>query len=68
VRIVRTTTFEKCLKKLGASKKEIARLEEEIAANPEAGDVIKGLEGARKIRFGMWAARENAAVAAPSTC
>ena len=30
-----------------------AKLENEIAANPEAGDVIPGLGGARKIRFAM---------------
>jgi hypothetical protein len=53
VKIVRTTFFEKSLKKLGASKADLAKLENEIAANPEAGDVIPGLRGARKIRFAM---------------
>ncbi|HEX3810127.1 MAG TPA: type II toxin-antitoxin system RelE/ParE family toxin [Rhizomicrobium sp.] len=51
MRIVRTTAFEKSLKRLGASTKDIAKLEETIAADPQAGDVIKGLSGARKIRF-----------------
>ena len=53
MKIVRTVVFEKSLKKLGASKADIAKLEKEIAANPEAGDVIPGLRGARKIRFAM---------------
>ncbi len=53
MKIVRTNFFEKSLKKLGASKADLAKLENEIAANPEAGDVIPGLRGARKIRFGL---------------
>jgi hypothetical protein len=53
VKIVRTTVFEKSVKKLGASKADLVKLENEIAANPEAGDVIPGLRGARKIRFAM---------------
>lgn len=51
--IVRTRAFERSLKKLGASDDDIAALENEIAANPETGDVIPGLGGARKIRFAM---------------
>lgn len=53
MKIVRTTFFEKSLKKLGASRADIAKLEKEIAANPKAGDVIPRLRGARKIRFAM---------------
>ena len=53
MQIVRTRAFEKSLKKLGASGADIAALEEEIAANPQAGDVVPGLGGARKIRFAM---------------
>lgn len=53
MQIVRTRTFEKSLRKLGASETDIAALEEEIAANPQAGDVIPGLGGARKVRFAM---------------
>jgi hypothetical protein len=53
VKIVRTTLFNKSLKKLGASRIDLDRLEKEIAANPEMGDVIKGLGGARKGRFSM---------------
>ena len=53
MRIVRTSVFEKSLKRLGASKADLAKLEEAIAKNPQAGDVIQGLHGARKIRFAM---------------
>ena len=51
VKIVRTSFFEKSLKKLGASKADLAKLEDAIASGPKAGDVIPGLRGARKIRF-----------------
>jgi hypothetical protein len=53
MKIVRTAMFGKSLKKLGASVADLESLEQEIANNPEAGDVIPGLGGARKIRFGM---------------
>lgn len=53
MQIVRTTPYKKALKKLKASKQEIEALEQEIASNPLAGDVIPGLGGIRKIRFGM---------------
>ncbi len=36
---------------MGVSEAELSALENTIAANPTAGDVIKGLGGARKIRF-----------------
>ncbi len=49
MKIVRTNVF----KKLGASEADLAKLENELAANPDAGDVIQGLGGARKIRFAM---------------
>lgn len=50
----RTKSYEKGLKrlaKLGASKADLDAIEPMIAANPEAGDVIKGSGGLRKIRF-----------------
>jgi hypothetical protein len=53
MRIVRTTSFTKSLKKLGASERDLEKLEAEIIANPEMGDVIQGLSGARKARFAM---------------
>lgn|SRR5690242_10770486 len=51
--VVRTPAFEKSWKKLGASVADLAKLEAEIARNPDAGDLIVGLHGARKIRFSM---------------
>ena len=39
------------MKRLGASASDIYKLEEVIAANPTAGDVIPGLGGLRKLRF-----------------
>ena len=51
--VVRTSAFTKALKRLGASDTDIEKLEREIAGNPEAGDVIQGLSGARKGRFAM---------------
>jgi len=50
---VRTIVFTKALKKLGACSADLDALETAIAANPQAGDVIPGLGGARKIRFSM---------------
>ncbi len=51
MKIVRTTTYQRSLRKLGATAAEIAALESAIIANPAAGVVIPGLGGVRKIRF-----------------
>lgn len=51
--IVRTHQFLKDLKRIGASDADRDRLETEIKARPEAGDLIQGLRGLRKIRFGI---------------
>jgi hypothetical protein len=53
MRIARTALFERAIKKLGASAAEILALEAMLATDPERGDVIAGLEGARKLRFAM---------------
>jgi hypothetical protein len=53
VEIIRTRYFERCLKALHASEDDIEALELAIATNLDAGDVIKGLGGARKIRFAL---------------
>jgi len=53
VKIVRTSHFDKSLKKLGATEADIAKLMAALVAHPEIGDVIAGLGGARKIRFAM---------------
>ena len=53
--LVSTRDYEKALKrlrKLGASDVDIDTMERAIAANPEAGDVIAGSGGLRKVRFG----------------
>lgn len=52
-RIVRTSRYRKDMKRLGASADDIARLEGEIAGNPQAGAVIPGLDGLRRLRFGL---------------
>jgi hypothetical protein len=49
--IVRTTRYQKDLKRLGVSLNERAGLETAISNDPTAGDVIKGTGGLRKIRF-----------------
>ena len=54
--IVRTKTYARNLKrltKLGATDADIVAMENEIAANPRVGEVIKGSGGMRKARFGF---------------
>lgn len=51
--LIRTTAFTKAIKKLKVTDGELEALESEIATNPQAGDVIQGLKGVRKIRFAM---------------
>ena len=51
--LIRTTSFTKAIAKLKVTEAEIDALETEIATNPQAGDVIQGLRGVRKIRFSM---------------
>ena len=51
--IVRTSPYLRTLKKLGASKFDIEAMEGAIIADPEAGEVIQGTGGVRKVRFGM---------------
>lgn len=53
MQIFRTKTFLRLIRKLRVTDDELLALEEEIAANPTAGDVIPGLKGARKLRFAM---------------
>lgn len=49
--IVRTRAFDRSAKALGVTEDELRALEDAIIANPEAGDVIKGMNGVRKLRF-----------------
>lgn len=53
MKIVRTNVYLRQVKKLKASERDIEALEQAIAANPAAGDVIPGLDGVRKLRFAM---------------
>lgn len=49
--LVRTKSFAKAIDRMKVTDVELDALETEIATNPQAGDVIKGLGGVRKIRF-----------------
>ncbi|WP_413991097.1 addiction module toxin RelE [Labrys okinawensis] len=51
--ILRTSRYERDLKRLKASMADVTALEEAIADNPHAGDVVPGLGGIRKIRFAL---------------
>ncbi|MFN7306482.1 MAG: addiction module toxin RelE [Acetobacteraceae bacterium] len=53
MQIVRTSLYIRDMKRLGASSTDMARLEAEIASNPQAGVVIPGLMGLRKLRFAL---------------
>ncbi|MBN9044225.1 MAG: hypothetical protein J0H18_01000 [Rhizobiales bacterium] len=53
MKIVRTKRYLKDLKRIGATNAEADAIDRMIAANPEAGDVIEGLKGMRKMRFGL---------------
>lgn len=53
MKIVRTSTFLRAVRRIGLDEAEVLAIEDAIAANPEAGDVIQGSGGARKLRFGM---------------
>ena len=51
--IVRTKAFRRSAKAAGATEADLLALEAAIVADPQAGDVIKGMKGVRKIRFAM---------------
>lgn len=46
-------TFEKAWKSLGMGEKEIVFLEEMLLRNPQAGAVMEGSGGIRKMRFAL---------------
>lgn len=48
--VVETSSFQKSAAHAGMTESEIAELIDRLAANPEAGDEIKGTGGCRKIR------------------
>jgi hypothetical protein len=51
--IVRLPEYERALKRLRAAEADVEAIERAIAENPAIGDVIPGLSGLRKVRFGM---------------
>ncbi|HEX6859779.1 MAG TPA: DNA-binding protein [Caulobacteraceae bacterium] len=53
MKIVRTRPFDRDIRRIGATEQDVAALLAELAANPKAGDVIQGLRGVRKVRFGL---------------
>jgi hypothetical protein len=50
---IRTTYFEKRAKEIGFTEDDVLNLEVELMQNPEAGDMVKGSGGLRKIRCPM---------------
>jgi len=48
--VVETASFRKSAAQAGMTEEEIVRLIDFLAANPEAGDEIKGTGGCRKVR------------------
>ena len=48
---IQTDEFVKNWKRLGLNDDDMRRLELEILKNPQAGNVIKGTGGLRKLRF-----------------
>lgn len=53
MKIVRTITYIKSLKKLGVSSDTEEKLFKELISNSEKGDLIVGSGGARKIRLAL---------------
>jgi len=53
MKFVRTRRYTKDLKRLRATAEEAGAVELSIMADPMAGDVIVGLKGVRKLRFGL---------------
>ena len=48
---IQTTEFMKALERLGLNDDDLRRLETGILLNPQAGKVIQGTGGLRKLRF-----------------
>ena len=48
--VVETPTFQRSAEHAGMSDKEIVQLIDYLAANPDAGDEIRGTGGCRKVR------------------
>ena len=48
--VIETATFIKAVARAGMSEAEVTAVVEMIAANPDAGEVIQGTGGCRKVR------------------
>jgi hypothetical protein len=53
MRVIRTRRYLKDLERMGVTAAEAQTLERMVASDPFAGDVVKGLGGVRKVRFGF---------------
>lgn len=53
VKIVRTKRYLKDLKRIRVTAAEADAIDQAISNRPEVGDVIEGLRGVRKMRFGL---------------
>ena len=53
MKFVKTNLFQKSIKRMGVSEKDLETLLVTIASNPLSGSVIPGLGGIRKLRFGF---------------
>ena len=49
--VLTTANFERQAAKAGLTEKEVMEIVATLAANPLAGDLVKGTGGARKLRF-----------------
>lgn len=49
--VVETPAFQKAAEKAGVTKDEVETAITQLARNPEAGDLIKGSGGCRKVRM-----------------
>lgn len=59
--VIETPTFQKQAEKLWTEQERLGFIDW-IAVNPEAGDVISGAEGARKVRWGRAGAGKSGGV------
>lgn len=50
-KFIYTAAFQNCWKAMGLNDTDLAALERILLANPQAGDVIEGTGGARKLRI-----------------
>jgi hypothetical protein len=57
--ICETHVFRNAAAEAGMTPEEVARLKAFLSENPEAGDLMVGTGGARKLRFAPLGARET---------